>query len=365
MDAAEKWLREHAPHTNTEPRAPIMSSVTTVLGAPLPTADAAASQVQSPADRTLWASCRRTLDELLAAAHAGFLPSSVWAVIEHMEMWRRARPERWRDLVHEVCRTHPFWALMQQCPMTARAHDKPRGYAGDAVMLDFIYDRRKPMLEPLPQQGEQVFRTLVESATCGSVDYRRHVIAGAIDRIAADRAALGLGPAAVLSLACGHARELDLVRSLKDGSLGRFVACDQDPESLATLKDRYREGPVRTHPLAVRDFIAGRDAVHALGQFDLVYSAGLYDYLDQRLAARLTAVLFERVAPGGELLVANFHAQHRGTGYMEAFMDWWLIYRDDEEMRALCADIDGHQVAGVDLFHDPFGNVAYLRLTRK
>ena len=354
MDDRRVHHADDSAHTKIQRRVTIMSSVNS-LRVPAPSA----------ADISLWASCRRTLDALLVAAQAGLVPSAVWSVIEQLETWRRMRPERWRDLVHEVCRTHPLWALMQQCPMTARAHEKPRGYAGDAVMLDYIYDRRQPLRDALPAQAELVFRTVVESATCGSVDYRRHVIAAAVDRIAADRAQLGLGPVAVLSLACGHARELDFVRALHDGSLSRFVACDQDAQSLATLKQRYATGPVQTMPLAVRDFIGGRDAVQALGQFDLVYSAGLYDYLDQRLATRLTAALFERVTPGGELLLANFHTQNRGTGYMEAFMDWWLVYRDDAEMRGLCGDIDAGLLAGVDLFHDPFGNVAYLRLIRK
>lgn len=339
-----------------------MSTVT--LSAPHAVAALPAAPSEMP-DAPLWASCRRVLDALYVAAQAGCLPSAVWSAIEHTEIWRRTRPDRWRDLVNEVCRTHPLWGLMQQCPMTARASEKPRGYAGDAVMLDYIYDRHQPPVQSLPQTGEQVFRTVVESSTCGSVDYRRRIIAAAIDRIADERQARGAGPASVLSLACGHARELDQVQSLRDGRLGRFVACDQDPESLVTLQQRHRTGPVQTMPLAVRDFVAGRDVVRALGRFDLVYSAGLYDYLEQRLAARLTAALFERVAPGGELLVANFHVDNRGTGYMEAFMDWWLIYRSDEEVRALANEIDGSQLAGVDLFHDPFGNVAYLRLARK
>ena len=332
---------------------------------PSAAASAALSTAPSHADSALWAICRRTLDRLLEAAQAGLVPATVWAAVEHLETWRRSRPERWRELVAEVCRTHPFWALMQQCPMTARASTKPRGYAGDAVMLDYIYDRRLPVAEPLKPQAEMVFRTLVECSVCGSVDYRRHVIAELVDRVAAERSAAGAGPVDVLSLACGHARELDLMKSVGNGGVRRFVACDQDPESLATLAQRHAGGPVQTQPLAVRDFIAGREAVSALGSFDVVYSAGLYDYLDQRLATRLTAALFERVAPGGELLLANFHVHNRGVGFMEAMMDWWLVYRDDAQMRGLADDIDGAQIAGAELFHDPFGNVVYLRLTRR
>ncbi len=311
--------------------------------------------------------CAGTLDRLFAAAQQGLVAPAMLALIDRAEAWRRAAPRNWRTLVDEVIAGHPFVAFANRCPMTERARSKPRGYAGDAVMLDYIYDRERFAEQVLAGTERAIFRTVAESPTCASVDYRRRLIAQRIDERARAHAARGDAPPSVLSLACGHARELDLLQTVRETAVGRIVMCDQDAASLQAIRERYpqAQGQLQTRALTVRQFLALAPETQALGCFDFVYSAGLYDYLEQRTAARLTRVLFDRVAPGGQLLLANFHPANRGTGYMEAFMDWWLIYRDEAEMRTLADEIDPALIADSTLELDPFGNVVYLTLTRR
>lgn len=307
--------------------------------------------------------CSTTLDRLGDAARAGLTAPTILALIERAETWRRQAPEAWRTLVDEVLSRHPLAELAARCPMTDRARRKPRGYAGDAVMLDYIYDRHQVGDEQLRGEEREVFRVVAHSPTCASVDYRRHLIASRINALAAARQAAGGPPPTLLSLACGHARELEQVQGL--GRLtGRVLMCDQDGDSLAALDARHGAQGVHTMALTVRQFLAQAPAVQSLGSFDFVYSAGLYDYLEQRTASRLTRCLFDHVAPGGQLLLANFHPDNKGTGYMEAFMDWWLIYRDEAQMRELAAEIAPPELARTDVHTDPFGNVVYLTLTR-
>ena len=68
---------------------------------------------------------------------------------------------------------------------------------------------------------------------------------------------------------------------------------------------------------------------------------------------------------GGKLLVANFAVYPPESAYMEAFMDWWLVYRDEPQMRALTAEIAPSELAEVKLFRDSVDNVIYLSLTRR
>lgn len=74
--------------------------------------------------------------------------------------------------------------------------------------------------------------------------------------------------------------------------------------------------------------------------------------------------MFDAVRPGGTLLIANFLPNIPDLGYMESLMDWHLIYRTDEEMRALTTDIAPGNIAGIDQFHDPFDNITFLRVTK-
>jgi SAM-dependent methyltransferase len=99
----------------------------------------------------------------------------------------------------------------------------------------------------------------------------------------------------------------------------------------------------------------------ALGTFDLVYSAGLYDYLEQPVAAALTAELTRLLRPGGKLLVANFARDFPTQAFMEAFMDWRLLDRSAAEVAALVRPASDRQTAVVS--HED-ECVVYLHITR-
>ena len=63
-----------------------------------------------------------------------------------------------------TCQSHPIWQLLMEDPYTRRAFEKPRGYAGDAVMLDFVYSgpplKARPKLETAFLMRRPVFRTV-------------------------------------------------------------------------------------------------------------------------------------------------------------------------------------------------------------
>ena len=97
------------------------------------------------------------------------------------------------------------------------------------------------------------------------------------------------------------------------------------------------------------------------GKFDLIYSAGLYDYLPDGLARRLTARLLQMLRPSGRLVIANFVPGGSGRGYMELFMDWTLVLRNEAAMRDLSFAAGAAQV---NTFHDPHRNVVYVEVER-
>ena len=71
------------------------------------------------------------------------------------------------------------------------------------------------------------------------------------------------------------------------------------------------------------------------GEFDVVYSAGLFDYLRTPTAVQLARDLYSRVSPGGELLVANMVPENQSRWYMEHHLDWPLLYRTRQELLEL------------------------------
>lgn len=94
----------------------------------------------------------------------------------------------------------------------------------------------------------------------------------------------------------------------------------------------------------------------------VIYATGLYDYLEQRVARRLTNRLFHLLAPRGRLLIASFSLRTREQAYMEAFMNWSLVYRSESELADVSSEVDGSRLLERSSFTDPEGNVIYVML---
>lgn len=256
----------------------------------------------------------------------------------------------WSSQILPACKVHALAALLQEDPYTHRAVLKPRGYAGDAVMMDYLYFQTPPV--GCSQKGKQIFHAVTTSPNGASVRWRRRHIAELIGRQAAHKK----GKLSVLSVACGHCREGLLLSRETQERMGSFVALDHDQESLDVVRASL-EHVIQPLHLSIKQLLT-----HEQSQtFDLVYSAGLYDYLSEQAAIDLTNLLFKRTAPGGTLMIANFTPDNWGRGYMEAFMDWQLVLRNKDDMRRL---IPPAGVAGTQLYFDPYRNVIYLKMLK-
>jgi hypothetical protein len=176
-----------------------------------------------------------------------------------------------------------------------------------------------------------------------------------------DEAALEVARPRVLSVACGHLREAERSTAVLEHRLGAFYALDQDEQSLGRVARDHAARRVEPVHASVRSVLRGTPTFSDL---DLVYAAGLYDYLELPVAARLTATLFGMLRGGGRLVVANFAPSLRDAAYMEAFMDWTLIYRDEEQFERVAESIPCDLVASRRLFRDRPGNVVFLELRR-
>ena len=265
----------------------------------------------------------------------------------------------WNHLIAEI-RSTPLFDIAQLDPFTSHSFKKPRGYPGDALLLDWIY--RDFRLLARPQHGTEGARLYRETIDCGpaeAVRWRRPRLADLIDDAAATKPA-----ARVLALAAGHLREADLSVALQRGHIGEVVALDQDEQSLAEINHRYASNgmPITTVHATIRDVIAGR---YQIADFDLIYSAGLYDYLPAPVAEKLTTELWAGLNPGGQLLLTNFLHGSKDRGWMAALMDWFLIYRDEGEIDAFANSIPAQQIQRKHAYLCPTGSIGYLSLRKR
>jgi extracellular factor (EF) 3-hydroxypalmitic acid methyl ester biosynthesis protein len=295
------------------------------------------------------------LDHALAQVHNGRALAGYRLLGSPLSaLWSEARGCARAEEMTAWCRQHPLHALAQQDPYTHRATTKPRGYAGDAVMMDYIYQGTPP--PDTSAIAAEIFGATTRASMGLSVLYRRQLLKSLIDD-----AVVSVDAARVLSVASGHARELEGSLVQSPHFHGEFVALDQDPLSCQEVQRVHAGGRVQVLNEGVRDLLSPERAA-ALGRFDLVYSAGLYDYLPDVLARRLTQRLLQSLAPGGRLVIANFVPAGSGRGYMELFMDWTLVLRTEAQLRQLAQAAGAAQVHS---FLDPHRNVVYAELLRE
>lgn len=251
---------------------------------------------------------------------------------------------RWPSL-RETYRAHPLHRTMLEDPYIARCVEKPRGYAGDAALIDMIYDRLPP--QGTSPRGAAIFDVTIAFPVAEAVRLRRDFAEDLIGRAHA-------AGQRVLSLACGHFREGD---GLVGKDLSGVVLVDQDPLSLARVQDHHGGG-VTSHEANVFAWLRG--AVSRGEQFDLVYTLGLTDYLDDRAMTLLHRMVHAVLAPRGRFILANFVPHHLATGWMDAVMDWHLIYREPEELAAFAA------AAGfaARTWLDPTGSIAWCEMVK-
>jgi SAM-dependent methyltransferase len=270
------------------------------------------------------------------------------------QLRRESQPSEWRGFCQDVVPAHPLWNVIHQAPFTRRAFEKPRGYPGDAVVLDWIYGfERLPIDAPSPLV--ELHRWEHQTPSCVSVRNRKAILASTIDAVAARRPR----PIRVLAVACGHLREAAESAAFKSNGIAEFLALDHDAESLRVASTM---GPAVT-PVhgSVRSIIANKIRFTDL---DLVYAAGLYDYLGPAIARQLTRALFDMLRPGGTLLIANFNPGLRDIGYLEAYMDWQLVYRADLELDDCANAIAASEIDQRRVFREPAGNITFLELER-
>jgi SAM-dependent methyltransferase len=319
----------------------------------------ASSPVTSPISNAHWDANQNVLQALNDVAQETD-PRRLRRLVQPLanavdEFRRAAGEERWKQTVHAL-RQHPAFARIQLDPYTNRAFTKPRGYAGDAVMLDYIY---RPAFTAAPALGHWQASAIYSYTSAGpatrAVINRRTLLARTIDTVDGDRLRIA-------SLACGHLREAELMHSLASGRIETFYALDQDQLSIAECEEAFDGTAVRPMVAGVIDLLRGR--LPEVCELNYFYAAGLFDYLNDKIAEKLVTEMFRRLAPGGKMLIANFTPETRDRGYMEAFMDWWLIYRNEQEMETLTGHLDPEKVASRRTFREAESNIVFLEITR-
>jgi extracellular factor (EF) 3-hydroxypalmitic acid methyl ester biosynthesis protein len=254
-----------------------------------------------------------------------------------------------------------IYPYFEQADIARRSYEKPRGYAGDYEMMNQIY---RNGFEGLSLFGKVLHHYTVNENSGESVKFRKPYLYGYYKKVLEKP-----GQKSVLSIASGPAVEFqEMVEKGTTADLDRLhvTLFDLDREALEHAQTKIFEKAVKrdVRPnvsfinASVKSFLGSATSETT---FDLIYSAGLFDYLDNLTSAALVRKFYSMLKPGGTLLVGNFTRDNLTKAFLHLLGNWHLIHKTEQEMKNWATGIEG---CTARIEYDRLKMIAFLVLER-
>ena len=201
---------------------------------------------------------------------------------------------------------------------------KPHGYAGDFEILERIY-KYYTAVNPRLSNWDRCFHTQeAPKAVRNRVSYFLEQI-WKIKNTYPDGAR-------VLNIASGPGRDMYETLKMIGPSNITFDCVDQDSEAIAYAKS------------LCCDFLAHIQFIHRnvfrfvpQEKYQLIWSAGLFDYFNDKLFIRVIKRLLPSLEKNGEMIIGNFSKDNPTQGFMVLF-DWILHHRSKDKLHDLARE---------------------------
>ena len=221
---------------------------------------------------------------------------------------------------------------------------KPFGYAGDFLIIDKIYTQH--CSEKFSKWDRYFHQHAAPRAVRNRKDYFKRNMA----RILRERKGQ---PTNLLNIASGPARDLaELYQTINPKTL-KTTCVDLDANAIA-YATRLNEPWLNQIEFIHRNIFKFQPE----NKFDVIWSAGLFDYFDDDTFVAILSRIREWGKPGAEIIIGNFSEENPSRRYMEALGEWFLHHRSPARMIKLALQAGfprskvsvGKESEGVNLF---------------
>lgn len=240
-----------------------------------------------------------------------------------------------------------FGQALSTQTMQGFVYRKPHGYAGDYEIIDKIY-RQHVTTNPHLKNWDKYFHA--QSAPI-AVRNRKGYFIRLLKSL--DCSVQNGYPIRVLNVASGPGR--DLFEFFNGGGNTKIefdcIEYDQNAINYALSLCSDFASRVKFIKENVLKFKTQK-------RYPLIWSAGLFDYFDDKAFVALLQRFFSFLSYGGELVIGNFSEKNPTRNYMEIIGEWHLHHRSSEKLISLAKesgiprqDIQvSREVEGVNLF---------------
>ncbi len=225
------------------------------------------------------------------------------------------------------------------------AYRKPHGYAGDFEMIDLIY-QEKITQNILFQKWDKY--THAQHCTKAVRNRKKYFI-----KLLEEKTSVIDRPLRILNIASGPCRDvLEVFERIQAEKL-KIHCVEMDSRAIA-----YSKNLLGAHAGSVEFTQKNIFRFHTREKYDLIWSAGLFDYFEDDVFVELLSKVYSWCAPSAEIVIGNFSVFNPSRSYMEKIVDWYLFHRTEKNLKelALKAGFNKGQITvksealGVNLF---------------
>jgi SAM-dependent methyltransferase len=242
-----------------------------------------------------------------------------------------------------------FGEALTSKTMQGRSFTKPRGYHGDFEMIDHIYRESVSEDAKLSRWDDYFHAQAAPRAVRNRKAYFHDLLSSHVS--------VRSEPLRVLNVASGPARDVREWIDRSGTESVRFDCVELDSNAIA-----YALNLCAPYTDAVHFYLANALRFNTATRYDLVWSAGLFDYLKDRLFVRLLKRLMRFAKPGAEVVIGNFSMVNPSRSYMELVGGWKLLHRSDDHLRDLALQA-GAEPGQIRIGAEPEGVNLFLHIT--
>ena len=236
--------------------------------------------------------------------------------------------------------------ILNSATLFGFSYTKPFGYSGDFFIIEKIYQSYVN-----PDKRYKKWDIFLHSAPAVIAVVNRKTLAiGIFEKLNAK--AMGLRQD-VMILGSGPVTEtFEFFEKNPENSLV-FEMLDMDKRAIAYAKNKnwkylskmtfYNRNVIRYSPEK---------------KYDLIWSAGLFDYFKGKHFVFLLKKYYEYLNEGGEMIIGNFNIENPSRRAMEILGDWFLYHRSADELKQFALQA-GIEKSKIDVLKEPLGIIYF------
>lgn len=211
--------------------------------------------------------------------------------------------------------------LKKENTLFGHTYEKPFGYAGDFLLIEKIYE--KYVTENPKYKKWDLFYHSHEATE--AVRNRKKYFIEKMKEIVTSKKEVN-----VLILGSGPASDVFEFCQTNDSENIFFDLLDIDKNAIEYARKKNEKY------LKNINFIEANVIKYSTDKkYDFIWSAGLFDYLNDKLFVALLKRFKDNLTTDGKIIIGNFSPSNPTIKVMEVMTEWYLNYRDEEHLLAL------------------------------